>query len=310
MSINSESHMKVCVFINAHSGAVQAAGVDALIERLEESFERAGETADITCGEASEFGAFCDRANCPGETSMAVFAGGDGTFAMAAEAFSHTSIPVAFLPAGTMNLIAHDLGVGGDLGAAIDDLMNWRPRKIDVAWINDRAFLNNIVFGDYAEIAEARELLRSAPTLDERLGAISEAAHTLFHSTPARFRIADGAETIDVRSNMLMIANNLYSGAAGVRPTRDCLDRGKLAIYLAQSLDGADMIARLLEVLQGDLSSSETIEVRETERCVVRTEDNPVTVAIDGEPVEMTNPVEIRIEAGALTVLAPVAEAK
>lgn len=297
--------MKICVFINANSGSVQAAGIDALIARLEESFERAGKTAQITCGEASEFDAFCAEANCPGETDMAVFAGGDGTFAMAAEAFSHTSIPVAFLPAGTMNLIAHDLGIGGDLGAAIDDLMNWRPRKIDVAWINERAFLNNIVFGDYAEIAEARELLRSAPTLDERLGAISEAAHTFFHSNPARFTIADGAETVEVRSNMLMIANNVYTDAAGVRPIRDRLDSGKLAIYLAQSLDGADMVARLLEVLQGDLSSSETIEVRETNRCTVRTEDNPVTVAVDGEPVEMTSPVEIRIEPQALTVLCP-----
>lgn len=297
--------MQAYIFINANSGAIQSAGADRLSSRLTENLQQAGISAGVTCAGAAEFKTFARQALKSPAPAMAVIAGGDGTFAMAAEAFSNSGVPVAFLPGGTMNLVTHDLGVGGDLEKAVDDLPAWRPKNIDVGWVNGRAFLNNIVFGDYAGIAEARELLRNAPTLDERLGAVAEAAHTLFHSQPVRFRLAAGGEMTDMRSNMLMIANNRYTGAEGMRPTRDRLDRGLLALYLSESRDGADLVARVLEVLGGDIASSETMELREAARCFVSTEESAVTVAVDGEPIELQSPVEIRIEPGALSVLCP-----
>lgn len=298
--------MHAHIFINAHSGAVQAAGADKLSARLTENLQQAGISAEVICGDAGDFKDFARNAVKAEQPAMAVVAGGDGTFAMAAEAFSNSGVPVAFLPGGTMNLVTHDLGIGGDLEKAVDDLANWRLQKIDVAWVNGRAFLNNIVFGDYAEIAEARELLRNAPSLDERLGAVAEAAHTLFHSHPVRFRVAFDGEMTEVRSNTLMIANNRYTGAAGMRPTRDRLDRGMLALYISESRDGADLVARVLEVLSGgDISTSDTMELHEAARCFVSTEESPVTVAVDGEPIELHSPVEIRIEPGALSVLCP-----
>lgn len=297
--------MQAHIFINASSGAIQAAGADNLSSRLRENLHQAAINAEITCGDAADFKDFARSAIKAEKPVMAVIAGGDGTFAMAAEAFSHSGVPVAFLPGGTMNLVTHDLGVGGDLEKAVDDLTAWRSKQIDVGWVNGRAFLNNIVFGDYAEIAEARELLRNAPTLDERMGAVAEAAHTLFHSQPARFRLAAGGEMTEMRSNMLMIANNRYTGATGMRPTRDHLDRGMLALYLSESRDGADLVARVLEVLGGDIATSDAFELREAARCFVSMEQSPSTVAVDGEPMQLHSPVEIRIEPGALTVLCP-----
>ncbi len=297
--------MKASVFINSHSGSVQSAGADTISALIAETLKKADIGADIACGDPGTFKEFCECLKRPDDLAMAVIAGGDGTFAMAAEAFAHAPVPVAFLPAGTMNLITHDLGVDVGLEDAIEDFLNWKPRKIDIGWINDRTFLNNIVFGDYAEVAEAREHLREAPTLEERLGAISEAAYTLFHSEPERFVLAASGEVIKVRSNMLMIANNRYTGAVEMRPTRDRLDRGKLALYLADSRDGVELVARVMEVLRGDIESSEAIEQREVTQCRITAENNPVTVAVDGEPIEFDSPVEVRIEPGALTVLCP-----
>ncbi|WP_165793452.1 diacylglycerol/lipid kinase family protein [Hyphococcus luteus] len=297
--------MKASVFINTHSGSVEAAGADNVSSLIAARLEEAGLDADIACGDPGDFKEFCDCLKRPDDLAMAVIAGGDGTFAMAAEAFAHAPAPVAFLPAGTMNLITHDLGIDANLEDAIGDFLNWRPKKIDVGRINDRTFLNNVVFGDYAEVAEAREHLRQAPTLEERLGAISEAAYTLFHSAPARFELTVSGEVMKVRSNMLMIANNRYTGAVGMRPTRDRLDRGKLALYLADSRDGVDLVARVLEVLRGDIDASEAIDQREATQCVVRAEDDCVTVAVDGEPMALASPVEARIEPRALTVLCP-----
>lgn len=298
--------MKASVFINTHSGSVQAAGADNVSSLIATQLEEAGMEPDIACGDPEDFNEFCECLKRPDDLAMVVIAGGDGTFAMATEAFAHAPVPVAFLPAGTMNLITHDLGIDANLEEAIEDFLNWRPKKIDVGKINDRTFLNNIVFGDYAEVAEAREHLRHAPTLEERLGAISEAAYTLFHSAPARFEVTvSGEEVVKVRSNMLMIANNRYTGAVGMRPTRERLDRGKLALYLADSRDGVDLVARVMEVLRGEIESSEAIDQRETTQCIVTAEDDCVTVAVDGEPMELASPVDVRIDPRALTVLCP-----
>ena len=297
--------MKASVFINKHSGSVQTAGADHIASLIADKLREAKIEAEIACGEPQDFKAFCDCLKAPDDLSMAVIAGGDGTFAMAAEAFSNTNVPVALLPAGTMNLIAHDLGIDDNLEDAIDAFLAWKPKKIDVGRINERTFLNNIVFGDYAAVAEAREQLRDAPTLDDTLGAISEAAYTLVHSTPEKYVLASADGLSKIRTNMLMIANNPYTGAVGLRPTRGRLDHGKLALYLGDSHDGVGLIARVAEILRGQIETSDAIEQRELTQCVLSSEESPLSVAVDGEPMEFESPVEVRIEPRALTVLAP-----
>lgn len=297
--------MCVRVFINTHSGGVRALGAEKISSLIFHELKAASLECEITTGGPSDAGAFYDKVKTADDTAMVVVAGGDGTMASAAKELAHTDIPVALLPGGTMNLIAHDLNIGGDIERAISCITEWRPRLIDIGMINDRAFLNNIVFGDYADIAEARETIRHSNTLEERLGAISEAAQTLMHSEPEKFDVTIGGETFQVRSNVLMIANNPYTTAIDMRPRRKRIDTGKLAIYIADSKDGVDLIARIIEVLRGELETTGSIECRETAECLVKPQHKPALIAIDGEPVEFEGAIKVRILPRALSVLCP-----
>ena len=204
-----------------------------------------------------------------------------------------------------MNLIAHDLCIGGDLEMAVRNVASCRPRRIDVATINGRAFLNNVVFGDYADMAEARETIRDAESMDERLGAISEATHTLINSAPRNFRIEHPQGVREIGSNILMISNNPYTHALDMRPRRKRLDTGKLAIYVAESHDGIDLIARMVEVMRGELGKSSAIERIDAESCIIHADCETILAAVDGEPMEMKTPVTISIKPRALTILRP-----
>ncbi|WP_428410319.1 diacylglycerol/lipid kinase family protein [Hyphococcus sp.] len=297
--------MCVRVFINTHSGGVRAVGAEKISSLIFHELKGANLDCEISTGGPPECSDFFETAKNADDTTMVIVAGGDGTIAFAAKELAHTNIPVALLPGGTMNLIAHDLRVGGDIERAIEHLTEWRPRLIDIAMVNDRAFLNNIVFGDYADIAESREAIRDAHSLEERLGAISEAAQTLMHSEPKKFEVTIDGETMHVRSNILMIANNPYTTAIDMRPRRKRLDTGRLAVYLADSKDGVDMVARIIEVLRGEIKSAGTIECRETVECTVKSQQSPALVAVDGEPLELENPVKVRILPRALSVLCP-----
>ncbi|WP_375203307.1 diacylglycerol/lipid kinase family protein [Hyphococcus sp.] len=297
--------MCVYTFINVNSGGVQSIGPERASSILFHELKEAGLDCSMTLGGPADFDAFAQKAKNADDSSMVAIAGGDGTLAMAAAAFLNTQIPVLLLPGGTMNLIAHDLGIGGDLEMAVRNVAACRPRRIDVATINDRAFLNNVVFGDYAEMAEARETIRDAESMDERLGAISEATHTFMNSTPRNFRIEYPGGVREIGSNVLMVSNNPYTHAMDMRPRRKRLDSGKLTIYLAESQDGIDLIARLVEVMRGELGQSSAIEHVDAEYCVIHADSDTILAAVDGEPMEMKTPVHISIKPRALTILRP-----
>lgn len=297
--------MTAKVFINARSGGVAAVGAEKISSLIFHALKAAEIDCRITTTEGDGIAEFCDRAKSEADTTIAIIAGGDGTLAAAAGEFAGADTPVFLLPGGTMNLIAHDLGVGGDMERAVALIADSRPRLIDVGMANGRAFLNNVVFGDYAQIAQYRERIREAASLNERIGAISEATETLLNSSPAHFNVTLDDRCVAIASNILMVSNNRYAGAVDMRPRRERLDGGKLAVYLAESAGGVDMIARMIEAVRGELERSEAVECLESRRCVVDNSAKTGLVAVDGEPQEFDFPVEITIKPRALAILCP-----
>jgi diacylglycerol kinase family enzyme len=79
-------------------------------------------------------------------------AGGDGSLAIvAATALAH-GLPFVCVPAGTRNHFALDVGVvRHDVIGALAAFTDGLERRIDVAQVNGRLFLNNVSLGIYGE---------------------------------------------------------------------------------------------------------------------------------------------------------------
>ena len=99
-------------------------------------------------------------------------AGGDGSQAIVAAIAAERDLPYACVPAGTRNHFALDLGVDrDDVVGALDAFVDGRERRVDLAEVNGRVFVNNVSLGIYAEAvqqggyrdAKLRTLLDTVP---------------------------------------------------------------------------------------------------------------------------------------------------
>ena len=75
--------------------------------------------------------------------------GGDGTISAAASALVGTETRLGILPLGTLNHFARDLGIPTKLEDAAKLIAERRDRKVDVAEMNGRIFINNSAIGLY-----------------------------------------------------------------------------------------------------------------------------------------------------------------
>ena len=82
-------------------------------------------------------------------------AGGDGSLAVVAAAALAHDLPFVCVPAGTRNHFALDVGVDrGDLVGSLEAFIGGVERRIDVAEVNGRLFLNNVSLGIYGDAVQ------------------------------------------------------------------------------------------------------------------------------------------------------------
>jgi diacylglycerol kinase family enzyme len=91
-----------------------------------------------------------------------------------------------------------------------------------------------------------------------------------------------------VGARVVLVANNAYELDAFNVGERPRLDEGKLHAYVAEDWLPGDWHERVAESFR------------------IGAPGGPLRAAMDGEPVELESPVELRSEPGALCVLLPV----
>ncbi len=156
---------KPVLFINPHSG-------DGKAERFSldaEARQRGIETVTLKPGDDLE--TLVREAIGRGADALAM-AGGDGSQAIVAATAAERGLPYACIPSGTRNHFALDLGVDrDDVVGALDAFVDGGERRVDLAEVNGRVFVNNVSLGLYAEAvqrpgyreAKLRTLLDTVP---------------------------------------------------------------------------------------------------------------------------------------------------
>ena len=157
-------------------------------------------------------------------------AGGDGSQAIVAAIAAERGLPYACIPAGTRNHFALDLGVDrDDVVGALDAFVDGGERRVDLAEVNGRVFVNNVSLGLYAEAvqrsgyreAKLRTLLDTVPDV---VGEAAGARPAL--DRPGGHEHHSGAA--------ILVSNNRYRlGRAVGSGTRPRIDDGLLGITVA-----------------------------------------------------------------------------
>ena len=264
------------LFINPRSGGGKAASA-GLAER---AAERGIEAIVLRSGD--NLSALVDRAVADGADVLGI-AGGDGSLAVVAGAALAHELPFICIPAGTRNHLALDLGVDrSDLVGSLDAFTDGLERRIDVAEVNGRLFLNNVSLGIYGDAvrqpdyrdAKARTLLQTA-------------AHALGPSAPVNgLELVDDVSVPHRDPAVVLVSNNPYSFDPPRAPgTRPALDSGQLGVLVLERPAAGQSAGRTWTAKQ--------LEVMATA---------PVHAGIDGEPVELDSPLRFVIRPGTLRV--------
>jgi diacylglycerol kinase family enzyme len=215
-------------------------------------------------------------------------AGGDGSQAIVAAIAAERDLPYACVPAGTRNHFALDLGVDReDVVGGLDALVDGGERRVDLAEVNGRVFVNNVSLGLYADAvqhdgyrdAKLRTLLEVAP---EELDSGPR--------TPTRWQGPDGEGGGD--GVALLVSNDPYRlGTVIASGTRPRLDAGTLGIATVSAAAGDPSLAPVAFRLRQWSAPTFTVEA-----------DGPVAAGIDGEATTLTPPVRFASHPRALRV--------
>ena len=83
-------------------------------------------------------------------------AGGDGSQALVASVAMKHDVAHVCVPAGTRNHFAADLGLDrNDVVGALDAFTDGVERRVDLASLNERVFVNNASIGVYAQVVQS-----------------------------------------------------------------------------------------------------------------------------------------------------------
>ena len=297
--------MKLAVVLNETAGTLLGRPVAGTVAELEQLFAAAGVEARVRAAPGPAVEAAI-RAAVASDADAVVVGGGDGTVATAAGLLLGTGKALGLLPLGTMNLLARDLHMPADLGAAVAVLARGERRLIDVGEINGHVFLNNSVIGLYPALVRARERQRGVPGWRKWPAMASAVFKALRYYNLIEIGADFGHGPCLIRTPALAVVNNAYSDPGATFLHRATLDGGCLGVYVAKHQTRLGLV-RLMSglVLGGWQSNAELDSLTMTDLTVTSQTRRRLKVAIDGEYTRLAPPLVYRIRPKALAVLGP-----
>ena len=226
-------------------------------------------------------------------------AGGDGSQALVAGVAAEHDLPFVCIPAGTRNHFALDLGVDrDDVAGALDAFVDGYERRVDLARVNGRVFVNNVSFGVYAAIVQSdayrdAKLGTAAKMLPELLGPDYD---------PFDFDLDGPGEVGHAHPDLILVSNNVYKleGVGGMG-TRARLDEGVLGIIVIDVHDAAGLTQLVTLSSAGRGSAYAGWHEWTAPELEIRS-GRDVDAGIDGEAVVLEAPVRLEVVPGALRV--------
>jgi diacylglycerol kinase family enzyme len=274
---SSDPPQRPVLFVNPRSGGGKAARAQV----AERARERGIETVIFAPGQSLE--TLARGAVTNGADALGV-AGGDGSLAVVAAAAAAHGLPFVCVPAGTRNHFALDLGVDPhDVIGALDAFTDGIERRIDVAEVNGRVFVNNVSLGIYGDA------VRSPAYRDAKVRTLLETAKKVLGPSvevPA-LRLVDDVGREHRHLALVLVSNNPYALdrplARGARPA---LESGRLGIIVLDAPgEGPHPPGRAWSAPRLEVGAAA-----------------PVHAGVDGEAVDLSPPLQFTIRPRALRV--------
>jgi diacylglycerol kinase family enzyme len=234
-----------------------------------------------------------------------VVAGGDGSVNAAANALLGSDAVLGVLPLGTMNHFAKDIGIPSSLPRAVACIASGVARRVDVASVNGRVFVNNSSVGAYPTMLRAREARQRANQSGKRMATLLASLETLRRPHLVRARIEVDGEALECVTPFLFVGNNEYNGNLFTVEWRSRLDAGMLWVYAMPEPDTGAVMRLLGRALVTGPATADACLAKSGKLVRVTLKKKQVRVALDGEAGEFSDPLTYQTHPRALRVIVP-----
>lgn len=218
------------------------------------------------------------------EADLIVCIGGDGTLNEVIEGLlkSGADCPLGYIPAGSTNDFAASLKISSNVMQAARDIMEGRPRTIDLGSFNDRCFSYVASFGAFTEAAYSTP--QEVKNMLGHLAYIFEGMKDLANIRPIHMRLeTDSGNAFEDDYIFGAISNSTsIAGFLTMDPTRVIIDDGLFEITLIKMPTAPMDLSRILYSLQTQQYDDKLIHACTAARAVIH---SPAAVpwTLDGE---------------------------
>lgn len=234
--------------------------------------------------------------------------GGDGTLMEVANTIHPHTIPMAILPGGTANVIAHELNIPQNTQQALDLIFNDdnQIKSIDAGKIGEQYFLLRVSMGWEAELSlrptvEEKSTWRTLAYTHAALQAIQDLELVTYHIV-----LDDDTEEYVTGINC-SICNIGNVGLYGVKIGIDVVpDDGLLNVFILENKN----IQAVLDITQNLLASSLPFNMEERlvhykAKKIIVSPDYPQRMSYDGELYENPFPISVECVPNYISILTP-----
>ena len=297
--------MHIIAILNRDGGTLRTMDLEAFCATAKEVFERHGHSLDceVVAGKNVEK-RLRRAAETPGVDAV-LAGGGDGTISTAAAIAFETGMPLAVLPAGTMNLFARALQLPLALPDALEALAGGEIGAVDIATVNDRPFVHQFGVGTHARLVRIRESMTYSSRIGKMLASLRAIAAAAIRPPEfeAELRTKRGVEK--QRVSGIAVSNNPLGD--GHIPHADRLDAGLLGVYVAAPVSTGALIRLAADVLRGTWRDSPMVSEKEVAEVTISfpKRKRNARAVVDGELIKLDRSVTLKVHPGALKVLLP-----
>ena len=298
----AEARKKIIACINRWSGGSDRGSGER--DEIVAAFEGTAIDPQVELCSGGQIAEHARRAVADG-ADLIIVGGGDGSISAAAALLAGTKTALGILPLGTLNHFARDLGIPFDLAKAARVIAEGRQRKVDIAEVNGRTFINNSAIGLYPLMVIDRETQQKRLGRSKRLAMLVASARTLARFNHQRLSLSVGDREAQLDTPLLFVGNNDYRVALPAAGRRETLEDGKLSVMVLRRKTRLGFVLAAMRALAGRARTDDLVRLPPVEGLKVDSRRHLLSLSLDGEAVQLAPPLIYRIRKKALTVIAP-----
>jgi YegS/Rv2252/BmrU family lipid kinase len=164
---------------------------------------------------------------------LLVCAGGDGTLneVVTGQMLSGKSVPIGYIPAGSMNDVGHSFKISRNIMSAVSNILTGKPFALDIGKFNDKYFVYVAAFGAFTDIPYTTS--QKNKNMIGNLSYYLEGIKKLSELKDKHVKIQYEDKVIEDKFIVGLITNSLYIGGfKNVNNEKTSLNDGLLEMLL------------------------------------------------------------------------------